>query len=105
MKEYCPDCGGKMKRKGDSLICTKCKGAISLIDGKFYVYAPNFDPPKKTNFERIQELTFEQMVVFIVKYLGGPHCDVCGRRSHSEGCIPANCIDFIKEFLNREAEI
>ena len=60
--------------------------------------------PKKTNYEKIKELSYEEMVVFIMKYLGGPHCDICGRHRHSERCIPENCIDFIKEWLQQEVD-
>jgi hypothetical protein len=57
----CPNCGGSLRTESHGWICNKCKGFISLQDGKFYEYVEKPFMPPMTNADRIRAMTDEEL--------------------------------------------
>ena len=61
----CPNCGGFLRAESHGWICNKCKGFISLQDGKFYEYVEKPFLPPMTNADRIRAMSDEELAVFL----------------------------------------
>ena len=61
----CPNCGGSLRTESHGWICNKCKGFISLQDGKFYEYVEKPFMPPMTNADRIRDMTDEELAEFL----------------------------------------
>jgi hypothetical protein len=62
----CPNCGGSLRAESHGWICNKCKGFISLQDGKFYEYVEKPFMPPMTNADRIRAMTDEELEAFLI---------------------------------------
>lgn len=61
----CPNCGGSLESVAIGWRCKKCKGFISLQDGKFYEYVKKPFMPPMTNADRIRAMSDEELAVFV----------------------------------------
>ena len=57
----CPNCGGSLESVSIGWKCKKCKGFISLQDGKFFEYVEKPFMPPQTNADRIRAMSDEEM--------------------------------------------
>lgn len=57
----CPNCGGLLRAESHGWICQKCRGFISLQDGKFYEYVEKPFLPPMTNADRIRAMSDEEL--------------------------------------------
>ena len=80
----CPNCGGFPQAESHGWKCKKCRGFISLQDGKFYEYVEKPFLPPMTNADRIRAMSDEELAEFIrdVSYecqdaSWGCHCQTC----------------------------
>lgn len=64
----CPNCGGLLQSESHGWICKKCKGFISLADGKFYEYVEKPFVPPMTNADRIRAMSDEELSVFLWEF-------------------------------------
>jgi hypothetical protein len=80
----CPNCGGSLESVTIGWRCKKCKGFISLQDGKFYEYVEKPFMPPQTNADRIRAMSDEELAEML--------CNACAFMESCSGC-PAekNC--------------
>lgn len=103
-KEICPNCGGSLKSEAIGWRCKKCKGFISMQDGKFYEYVEKPFMPPMTNADRIRAMSDEE--------LAGMFCKRCQAREWCCGCpaekdwphCPDESFGAWKEWLRKPAE-
>jgi hypothetical protein len=62
----CPNCGGLLRVESHGWVCKKCKGFISLQDGKFYEYVEKPFVPPMTNADRIRAMSDEELEAFLI---------------------------------------
>lgn len=53
-----------------------------------------------TNFEKIKAMNFEEMAKFLERNSG---CGTCTRRDQEDTCAYVDCLDYIRDWLNCEA--
>ena len=69
--------------------------SVSLING-------HIDPVKKTNFERIKEMSVEELTGLITKLAFFP-CELC-EREHNASCTHEDCFNIHKKWLESEVD-
>lgn len=86
----CPNCGGLLRVESHGWICKRCKGFISLQDGKFYEYVEKPFVPPMTNADRIRAMSDEEMARFLAENEWECEtyndCAKCPRRT-DDGCV------------------
>lgn len=65
----CPNCGGILRAESHGWICEKCKGFISLQDGKFYEYIEKPFMPQQTNADRIRARNDHELAETIANFV------------------------------------
>lgn len=92
----CPNCGGILRAESHGWICEKCKGFISLQDGKFYEYIEKPFMPQQTNADRIRAMSDEELADVVANGVG------CVRKAPH--CMSDDCTPCILEWLKQPAE-
>jgi hypothetical protein len=104
----CPNCGGSLESVSIGWRCKKCKGFISLQDGKFFEYVEKPLMPPMTNADRIRAMSDEELAEhlyygFDLQYCHNyPECAVM--LDTKEGIPEARCIGCVLEWLKQPAE-
>jgi hypothetical protein len=100
----CPNCGGSLESVSIGWRCKKCKGFISLQDGKFFEYVEKPLMPPMTNADRIRAMSDEELA----KFVADNHCcqccnyfDTCTR---VVGSADRACLEYHLERLKQPAE-
>ena len=70
----CPNCGGRLHSESIGWRCEKCRGFISLQDGKFYEYKERAFMPPMTNADKIRAMSDFELRQFIC---GCNRCKTC----------------------------
>ena len=91
----CPNCGGSLESVTIGWRCKKCKGFISLQDGKFFEYVEKPFMPPQTHADRIRAMSDEELAEFISN---------CGCPNHSMDCMKS-CKDCTLKWLKQPAEV
>ena len=68
----CPNCGGSLESVAIGWRCKKCKGFISLQDGKFFEYVEKPFMPPQTNADRIRAMSDEELGIFLGEWAEKP---------------------------------
>jgi DNA-directed RNA polymerase subunit M/transcription elongation factor TFIIS len=104
----CPNCGGSLESVAIGWKCKKCKGFISLQDGKFYEYEEKPFMPPQTRADRIRAMSDEELAKCLLtvdddcKYCKNlPECDKL--LDTPEGIPEEKCLGCLVEWL-REPE-
>ena len=92
----CPNCGGSLEAVSIGWKCKKCKGFISLQDGKFFEYVEKPFMPPQTNADRIRAMSDEKLADVVANGVGcvlkAPHC------------MDVDCTPCILKWLQQSAE-
>lgn len=104
----CPNCGGWLRAESHGWICQKCKGFISLQDGKFYEYVEKPFMPPMTNADRIRAMSDEELAIFL-EYFGcchycSEHERLSDNRWFSDERCDEKCAEHCLEWLKQPAE-
>ena len=108
-QDVCPNCGGFLRAESLGWICQKCRGFISLQDGKFYEYVEKPFMPPQTNADRIRAMSDDELAKHLHDI--GWDCHLCTEHTRldnepllrSEKC-DENCVKHCLEWLKQPAE-
>jgi hypothetical protein len=78
----CPNCGGSLESVSIGWRCKKCKGFISLQDGKFFEYVDKPFMPPMTNADRIRAMSDEELAAWMAE------CNAYGERADAGQWLP-----------------
>ena len=106
----CPNCGGFLRAESHGWICNKCKGFISLQDGKFYEYVEKPFLPPMTNADCIRAMSDEELACYLHEI--GWDCHLCSEHERLdnepllryEKC-DEDCVYHCWEWLQQPAEV
>ena len=100
----CPNCGGLLRAESHGWICQKCRGFISLQDGKFYEYVEKPFVPPMTNADRIRAMSDEELATLLSELCqNGENCYSCPLFDKSCGGI--NGLSGWLDWAKRPAEV
>jgi hypothetical protein len=100
----CPNCGGSLEAVAIGWRCKKCKGFISLQDGKFFEYVEKPFMPPKTNADRIRAMSDVELAKWIDWLFG--RCEWCDTdKMATDDCNDVECTPCIVEWLQQPTEV